>query len=192
MPGQVVGSLIAAGFGAVYIVVNVGSLPPGVQWSLRAVAAAALCFVVIAVSRRAAGHRPAAGRPDGPVFPRTYWLVVGVEAALLFGGVRVVAGPLATPEAGVAWVSVVVGVHFFALARIFDQAFFNLLGAAISLCGVAALLLAFTGAGLPSVDLVGGVAPGLLLLASALWGIQRRPVAAATPHSSFMADQGGR
>lgn len=191
MQGQVVGSLIAAGFGAVYVAVNTGSMPPGVQWPLRAVAAAALCAVLVGASRRLAGRQPAAGRSDGPVFQRAFWLVVCVEAVLIFGGVRILAGPLATPEAGVAWVSVVVGLHFFALARIFDQAFFNLLGAAISLCGVAALILAFTGAGLPSVDLVGGVAPGLLLLASALWGLQRRPITAATPHSSSMAGQEG-
>lgn len=191
MQGQVVGSLIAAVFGAVYVAVNTGSMPPGAQWPLRAIAGVAICAVLVGASRRLAARQPAAGRSDGPVFQRAFWLAVCLEAVLIFGGVRVLAGPLGTPEAGVAWVSVVVGVHFFALARIFDQTFFNLLGAAIGLCGVAALLLAFTGAGLPSIDLVGGVAPGLLLLASALWGVQRRPLAHGMPDTPSIAGQIG-
>jgi len=63
-------------------------------------------------------------------------------------------------------VSVVVGVHFVALAAIWRLRVFHLLGAAIALCGVAAVTAAAIGASSAVIDVVGGVLPGVLLLAA--------------------------
>jgi hypothetical protein len=52
-------------------------------------------------------------------------------------GLAVLNGPLDAPQAGVAWVSLVVGVHFFALAVAFAEPFFHRLGGAITVCGLA-------------------------------------------------------
>lgn len=41
-----------------------------------------------------------------------------------------------------AWTSVVVGVHFFALATVSGQRFLHVLGATITVCGAAGLALA--------------------------------------------------
>lgn len=187
MPGQAVGSMIAAGFGLVYVVVNSGTLPAAVQWPLRSLAVAAAVAVLLAVLRRQTPNRgPGPDRSNRAVFGRAYWCVVIVEAVALFGGVRILAGPLETPQAGVAWVSLVVGVHFFALAVIFAQPFFHVLGAAISLCGVTGLLLALAGVAQPAVELAGGVVPGVILLAFAGWGATRRPQ--PNDHASPSAD----
>ena len=42
---------------------------------------------------------------------------MAAEAVALFLGVRILNGPLGLPRAGVAWVSLVVGVHFFCPRR---------------------------------------------------------------------------
>ena len=177
MPGQRLGSLIAAVFGAVYVVVNSGPLPDPVSAALRVAAVLGFLAVVVAILRA-----PSYDGPPGVGFPRAYWVVVVVEFLALFVGSRVVSGPLGHPEAGVAWVSVVVGAHFFLLAVIFRARFFHLLGATITACGLAGLALAFATPGGPdhatgaaAVAVVAGVLPGLVLLAFGAWGARRRP-----------------
>lgn len=93
-------------------------------------------------------------------------------------------GPLDAPYAGVAWVSVVVGLHFFPLATLFDLPPFRWLGAGIAGFGVVGLALAAGGAGQAPVAAVGGVLPGALLLMASWWGAthqhltaRRRPAA---------------
>lgn len=171
MPGQRIGSLIAASFGLVYVWVNTGLLPTALAWSLRVLGV--LAFVAIAVAVWRSRTVPAPGgqsaRGTSP-FGRGYWLVVGVEVVALFGGVRILAGPLGHPDGGVAWVSFVVGVHFFALAVVLHAPFFNWLGAAVTLCGVVGLVLVFTGGAPAIIALVAGVLPGALLLGFGIWG----------------------
>ncbi len=173
MPGQYVGSLVAAVFGLIYVQVNTHALPAAVEWPLRLLALVAALAVVAAVYRRRglSGSEPG----GGAAFGRAYWLVVLVEVVALFAGLRVLAGPLDQPEAGVTWVSLVVGIHFFALAVVFDAPFFHVLGAAITACGALGLVLVFAGAGQAAVDTISGVLPGLLLLAFASWGVRRSP-----------------
>jgi len=82
-------------------------------------------------------------------------------------------------------------VHFFGLAVVFGERFFHWLGGAITACGLAGIGLAGTGAGDPSIALVAGVLPGVMLLCFAWWGahrsarllssIQRRPGARNCP-----------
>lgn len=177
MRGQAVGSFIGALFGLVYVVVNSGPLPAAAQWPLRALGVLGFVGAVSAVlSRRGRSpSHPDSSAPQARVFSRSYWLVVLAEAVALFGGVRVLSGPLALPEAGVAWVSLVVGVHFFALALVFGQRFFHLLGAVIATCGAVGFGLVLAGAREASVSLVGGVLPGVTLLAFAWWGAARIP-----------------
>ena len=59
-------------------------------------------------------------------------------------GLAVLNGRLHAPQAAVTWVSLVVGVHFLALAVLWKLAFFHWLGAAIALCGAVGLVLAAT------------------------------------------------
>ncbi len=74
-----------------------------------------------------------------------YWLVVVAEVGAIAAGLVVLNGPLHAPQAAVAWIALVVGIHFIALAVVWNLLFFNGLGAALMLCGVAGLVLAATG-----------------------------------------------
>ena len=111
-------------------------------------------------------------------FGRRYWLVVAGEVAAIFAGSVVLRGPAGLPNAVVAWVSVVVGVHFLVLAAIWRLRLFRYLGAAIALCGVAGLTAAGAGAPAAVIATVGGVLPGVLLLAAAYRGTTRAAQAA--------------
>jgi len=90
----------------------------------------------------------------------------------------VLRGPAGLPNAVVAWVSVVVGVHFLMLAAIWRLRLFRHLGAAIALCGVAGLTAAAVGAPGAVIAVTGGVLPGVLLLAAAYRGATRAAQAA--------------
>jgi hypothetical protein len=176
--GQRVGSTVAAVFGLVYVLVNTSALPTGWMFLLRVLAGCAAVAVLVAVLRSGTG--PADG-DEAPrrVFGRGYWWVVIGEVAAIFVGVRLLDGPLDRPEAGVAWVSVVVGVHFHALAVVFGEPFFHRLGALITACGAVGLVLAFSDAGELPVDLVAGVVPGAVLLGFGWWGAHRTPEASS-------------
>jgi hypothetical protein len=177
MPGQRAGSTIAAVFGVIFVLLNTGALPSAVGWTLRVLAVLAFAAILLAVLRRGRGTTPAgpeaADRAVSP-FGRSYWLITAAEVVALFGGVRLLTGPLGHPNGGVAWVSFVVGVHFFALAAVFRAPYFTVLGAAVTLCGTVALILVFAGGTQLWIELVGGVIPGLLLLAFGWWGANRR------------------
>jgi hypothetical protein len=170
MPGQRIGSLIAAAFGLIYVLVNAAGLPTAWALALRVLAVAGFVAVLVAVWR-APGRR---GPRQGPAFGRAYWLVVAVELMMLFVGARLLSGPLHAPQAGVAWVSLVVGVHFFALGAVFAQRFFHWLGGVITACGAAGLGLAAGGQAAPAIAVVGGVLPGAVLLGFGWWGARRR------------------
>ncbi|MEP6561989.1 MAG: hypothetical protein ABJD68_13065 [Nakamurella sp.] len=180
MRGQKVGSTIAAVFGVIFVLLNTGELPSVIGWTLRAIALIAFASVLFAVLRAdrksPASVRDAAGAATQGASPFgwAYWLVVVAEVVALFGGVRLLTGPLGQPNGGVAWVSFVVGVHFFALAALFHAPFFNWLGAAVTMCGVVGLILVFAGAGQAWVEGIGGIVPGALLLAFGWWGANSR------------------
>lgn len=178
MTGQRTGSLVAATFGLVYVIVNSAELSEPVTNSLRVLAVVVFAAVVVASAR---GRSPGAtasstDRARPTPYRRAFWGVVAAEAATLWGGLLVLNRFLDLPDAGVGWVSIVVGVHFFALAVVFDQTFFHLLGVTITACGAVALVLAVTGWGpAQAAAVVGGVAPGAVLLTAGWWGVRRSP-----------------
>ncbi len=163
------GAAIGAVFGLVYVWVNAGEVPSGMSLTLRVLGVAAFAgLVAMLVVRRNDTTEPG-DRPDRDVFGRGYWTVVVAEVIALFGGLRVINGSLDAPEASVAWVSVVVGVHFVALAAVWGNPFVRGLGVAITLCGAFGLVLAIAGAPRASIALLSGVAPGAILLGTGWW-----------------------
>jgi hypothetical protein len=164
-----VGCLIGGVFGLIFVFVNTGSLPSGVALALWVGAVVALVAVLLAVRRPAA---PGAGAPSAH-FTRGYWLVVAGEVVALVAGLALINGPLAAPQAAVAWVSFVVGAHFVALALVWRLRLFHALGVALGGCGMLGLLLAQTGSSAPAIDVTAGVIPGVILLGFALWGSTR-------------------
>jgi hypothetical protein len=168
-PGQRLGSLIGGIFGLIYVEVNAGLLPE--PWAAVLQITAGVAFAGLAVLlARDRGPRPA-GRPAARSgFRGPYWLVIAGEAAAILAGAAVLNGPAGLPRAVVAWVSVVVGVHFLALAAIWRLPLFRHLGAAIALCGAAGMAAAAAGAASAVIAGAGGVLPGFLLLTVSYWG----------------------
>jgi hypothetical protein len=166
--GQRLGSLIGAVFGLIYVEANAAPLPAPVALSLRIAGAVAFAAILarLALARRA----PAA--PAGG-FGRRYWVIVTLELLAIVSGNALLRG-VGLGHAAVAWVSVVVGVHFVALARVWRLAVLRSLGAALAVCGTAGLAAAVAGAGDAVVSTAGGVLPGALLLVAAAIGTVRR------------------
>jgi hypothetical protein len=178
MTAEKVGAPIGAGFGLGFVLANTGALPSGVAMVLRILAVVAFVAVFVMLGRRRSlmgTVPPLAGRRFG----RGYWLVVAVEAVAVAVGLALLNGPLHTPRAAVAWISFVVGAHFFGLAAIWKQSLFLWLGSSILLSGALGLVLAIAGSSTGAIDTVAGVLPGGLLLGFGLWSSKnsRIPVA---------------
>lgn len=177
--GQLVGSLVAAGFGVVYVLVNSWPLPAAAAWTARIAAIALAVATAGSIAAGAVATRSVhpADDPGGdappPGFARGYWLIVAGEVVALFGGLAVISGVLGAPHAGVAWVSLVVGVHFFPMGRLFRLRFFHVLGAVIGACGVLGLVFAGLDTSGEATAVVAGVVPGFVLLAFGAWGSTR-------------------
>jgi hypothetical protein len=177
LSGPRLGSLIGAIFGLVYLEVNAGPLPAPAPSALRLAAAAAFAGLVILLiatrnPQQPGGERPGAEDSAAGGFGRGFWLIVAAEGAAIVAGSAILTGPLAFPGRGViAWVSVVVGVHFVALGAIWRARLFHVLGSAIAASGIAGLVAAGVAASGAIVATFGAVVPGVLLLAFAYWGV---------------------
>lgn len=137
--------------------------------ALRVLGGVASVAVLIAVYR---GRGHGVPRRSGGL-GRGYWLVVADEVAALAAGLALLNGPFDPPQAGVAWVSFVIGIHFVALARVTHEPVCHWLGGAITACGVAGLALVVAGATQALVAVISGILPGALLLASGCWGVRQ-------------------
>ncbi len=125
-------------------------------------------ILVLVAWRRALGgaHARLSGRPDAGqnLFGRRYWVIVAAEAALLAIGFIAIWGIGAPSQTYLAWIALIVGLHFIA---------FRLTGvwrggitapaALLILFGVAGLALATFAA--DWIPLVSGVLSGFTLLA---------------------------
>jgi hypothetical protein len=175
--GPRLGSLIGAIFGLVYLEVNAGPLPapgPALVRAGAAVAFAGLVTLLFATRQpqRPGSERLGAGDSAAGGFGRGFWLIVAAEGAAIVAGSAVLTGPLRLPQRGViAWVSVVVGVHFVALGAIWGARLFHVLGSSIAASGIAGLVAASVAASGAIVATFGAILPGALLLAFAYWGI---------------------
>ena len=168
-PGQRLGSFIGGVFGLIYVEVNAGALAAPAATAVRIAGAVAFAGLLALLAVRRGSAAPATAAARGGFGPR-YWLVVAAEVAAIAAGSALLNGPFDRPRAVVAWVSVVVGVHFAALAAVWRVSLFRWLGAAIALAGVAGLAAAGLGASSAVIATVGGVLPGALLLAAGYLG----------------------
>lgn len=166
------GVLIGAIFGTIYVLVNAATLGAPVGPVLQVAGAAAFLGLLVVVFRSRPASEGAA--PAGAAgFGRGYWIVVAAEVLAFFVGAAVLRGPLALPLAVLPWITFVVGVHFFGLAKVWSARSLAWLGAAIAACGVLGLVVAAFGADEAAVAVVAGVIPGLILLAGSWWGVLR-------------------
>ena len=72
-------------------------------------------------------------------------------------------------DASIAWISVVVGVHFFGFYVIWRLPVMVWIGAAISVCGALGLLAAGMDRSAALIAVVAGIVPGAVLLAGGWW-----------------------
>lgn len=164
--GLVVGSVVAIAFGTVFVLVNSAGLPAPLPLVIRVVGlvvAALLVVGLVLVVRRGSSVTPA---PASDFVDRRYWLIVALEAGALFGGLAVINGVLHRPAVSVAWVALVVGVHFFGLASIWHMPLYHWLGAAMTVLGLAGFLIYALGGSAAMVGLVAGVGSGTALYAA--------------------------
>lgn len=163
---MVIGSLIGTVFGLVFIEVNSGKLPGDWALGIRiagAVAAAGLLLVILRASRLPAAQLSR----DHPGFAdRRYGAIVGIEAVALIGGLAVINGVLSRPVLAVPWIALVVGAHFFELARLWHLTSFLVLGLVLVILGVAGFLLSAFSVSPGVVDVVSGVGSGVALFAA--------------------------
>ena len=164
--GFVGGSVVAITFGTVFVLVNSGGVHAPWPLAIRViglVVAALLVVGLVLVVRRGSAVTPAAA--SGFVDHR-YWLIVALEAGALFGGLAVINGVLHGKAVSVAWVALVVGVHFFGLARIWRMPLYYWLGAAMAILSLAGFLIYALGGSAAIVGLVAGVGSGMALYAA--------------------------
>lgn len=169
---QFMGLLIGAGFGLAFVLANAGPpLSSTVGMVLRVLAVAALVAIVVlagVLSRRPA---PPAAAEAGPApafrFGPFYGVVVLVEVVLIFGGAQVLRLLEAPGQTTIAWIALVVGLHFLPLAWYWRMR--EILAAAlyISAMGAAGLVMVAVGA-VAWTPFVSGVLTGLGILAGIL------------------------
>ncbi|MEC3893517.1 MULTISPECIES: hypothetical protein [Nocardiopsis] len=171
------GFLIGSFFGLVFVLVNVGPpLSPALIWGIRVLAvtmAAAVIVLIILISRRESTQNaqpPSDAEPEEPRFGPFFGVVVLIEFALIFAGATLIGRLGLPPETGVAWVALVVGLHFFPLAWKWRQR--ELVFVAWYATVLGAIGLALVAAGLPAwAPLVSGVVTGCGMLLGCLLGI---------------------
>ncbi len=168
-PGHRLGSFIGGVFGLIYVEVNAGDLGGLAATLLRIAGVMAFggLLALLAVERDLG--TPVTSAASGG-FGSRYFLVVAAEVAAIPAGSALLNGLFHRPDAVVAWVSVVVGVHFIVLAAVWRMSLFRLLGAAIALCGLAGMTAAGFDEFSAAIATVGGIMPGALLLAAGYLG----------------------
>jgi hypothetical protein len=164
---MVVGSLIATVFGLIFIEANSGGLPSDWPSGIRitgAVAAVGLLLAILRTSRLARAQIP---RDNAGFADPRYLAIVGIEAAALFGGLAVINLVLNRAALAVPWIALVVGVHFFGLARLWHLSSFLMLGVALVILGGAGFLLNALSVSPGAVNLVSGAGSGAALFIAA-------------------------
>lgn len=179
-----VGFLIGAGFGLAFVLANSGPpLDTTLALVLRVLAVAALLAIIaltVSLSRRPA---PGTDTPqEGPRmrFGAFYGVVVALEVVLILGGIQALRAMEAPMQANVAWIALVVGVHFLPLAWYWRAR--SILGAAVYISALGAVGLAMALADRPDwVPFVSGVTTGLGILTGILVSLllMRRAASAA-------------
>lgn len=176
---QLLGLLIGSGFGTAFVLANAGDpLPEGAGIAMRILAVVCLLAVVVVGfrgDRRGATGREGAGRGDGRPgwFGPRFGLVVVAEFALIFGGIAVLRALDAPQEINVAWIALIVGLHFVVLARVWKRGAIAVPGVVLSGLGAAGMIMA-AASSVDWIPFVSGALSGVTLLAGSLYGAARR------------------
>ncbi|MEW2360159.1 hypothetical protein [Spirillospora sp. NPDC029432] len=173
MSPQLLGLLVGSGFGTAFVLANAGAPLPGpVGVALRVLALLCLAAVVVTgfrTDRR--GGEPRGGARPGWFGPK-FGLVVVAEFALIFGGIAVLRALDAPQEVNVAWIALIVGLHFVALAPVWKRRAIAVPGVLLAVLGAAGMAMAAAPA-VEWIPFVSGVLSGAVLLGGSLYGAAR-------------------
>lgn len=168
------GVFIGALFGTIFVVANAHDpLSPAIGIVLRVLAV--LTFAGLLALALLAGRRGGAA-PEGAEAPQADWFrgkfgfVVGAEVLLLIVGNLALRGAGAPAETAVAWIALIVGLHFLALTAVWKRRSIAVPGAALTALGAIGLGMAATSA-VVWVPFVSGVLSGVALLGGCTYAI---------------------
>jgi len=162
---QLVGILVGAAFGVVFVLANAQAPLPSLV--VVVVRGAALLGLVSVLLIGVVAVRRGAPRPRRTLYGRRFWRIVVAEIVLLVGGLQVLRRLQAPVEMNVAWIAWVVGLHFLAFGALWRDRGIAVVGAVQALLGLGGLALAATPAA-GWVPLLSGVLSGVVLLAGSL------------------------
>ncbi len=154
--------------GLVFVLVNAAALGTPAGPVVQGIGVAAFVGLLVALYRN---RSTGAGGPP-PQFTRGYWIIVLLEVVAIFAGSQVM-NALGLPP--LPWVTIVVGLHFVPLGRMWKAPTLLWAGVVIAACGAAGLVAAVAGASAAVIALLAGVLPGAFMLAGVLYGASRRP-----------------
>ncbi|MER6626568.1 hypothetical protein [Streptomyces sp. NPDC000931] len=167
------GFFVGAFFGLAFVLVNSGPpLSSAVAFTVRSLAVGvAVAIVVLALLAMRKGTPGEGEGARGPRFGAFFGVVTMIEVALIIGGAMTIGRLDGVPDqAGVAWVALVVGLHFLPLAWHWKQRELLVVAGYATALGAIGLVLALTGH--PGwVPLVSGVVTGAGMLLGSLGGV---------------------
>lgn len=172
--GQRTAVYIGGVFGFVYLMMNAQQLPSPLDGVFETLAVLAFVGLLIATRRAILASRRAGTVQRGDIgFGRGYWRIVAAEVVAILAGLAVLSGPLDAPHAAVAWISVVVGVHFVGFYGLWHRPVYLWLGVGVALCGVAGFAVRADGLPVALIAIVAGILPGVLLFVFCYWRVAR-------------------
>ena len=174
--GVLTASIITAAFGIVWAVWGASGLPAAARGP---VVAAGIVAGVIIISRAVRLRRTAPAPATSMFRSRQYRLVVAAEVVAIAAGLASLAVAGAS-EYIVAWVAIVVGVHFLAFGR-FISAFYYPLGALVTAGGIAGIAVGVAGGSAGAVEATAGLTAAASLLSGSAVRVFRVSGRAAGP-----------
>lgn len=114
-----------------------------------------------------------------------FWLVVALEVVAIRGGTALL-GVTGNRDYAIAWVAIVVGMHFLAFGRLFWAGAYRL-GAALIAAGMAGAMVGFAGGGVGGIKATSGLLAAASLYVAGGWTLRdasRPPPRAVSPSLS--------
>lgn len=180
-PGRSARSVIVTIFGCIFVEADAGGLPGRLQTAVRVVGIIVALGLLAANNRlrkaaASAGHPASLSARGSQLGPR-YWTVVAAEVVALVGGLVVINVVIGAHALNVPWIALVVGVHFFGLAPLWNRrVYYVVLGVAVAVLGLAGFALYAAGASVLTLRVVSGIGSGVVLYLAAANSL-RRPAA---------------